>query len=88
MQSTGIIRKLDALGRITLPKELRKSFDLTDDEDFVEIFVDKDMIILKKYVSGDVFTGECDELIEYHGLRVSRNTIQKLIEIAGFCIGK
>ena len=29
-----------------------------------------------------------DELIEYHGLRVSRNTIQKLIEIAGFCIGK
>lgn len=45
MQSTGIIRKLDALGRITLPKELRKSFDLTDDEDFVEIFVDKDMII-------------------------------------------
>lgn len=46
MQSTGIIRRLDALGRITLPKELRNSFGLTDNKDSVEIFVDKGMIII------------------------------------------
>lgn len=86
MHSTGIIRKLDALGRITLPRELRNSFGLIDDEDSVEIFVDKGMIILKKYVPGDIFTGECEGLVEYNGLRVSKKTIRKLIETAGFCI--
>lgn len=86
MQSTGIIRRLDALGRITLPKELRNSFGLTDNKDSVEIFVDKGMIILKKYVPGDIFTGECEGLVEYNGVRVSKKTIRKLIETAGFCV--
>lgn len=88
MKSTGIIRRLDALGRITLPKELRKSFNLSDNKDSVEIFVDKDRIILKKYEAGDIFTGDCEDLVEYKGIRVSRNTVQKLIEIAGFHIRK
>ncbi len=88
MQSTGIIRRLDALGRITLPKELRNSFGLTDNKDSVEIFVDKGMIILKKYVPGDIFTGECEGLVEYNGVRVSKKTIRKLIETAGFCVNR
>lgn len=88
MQSTGIIRRLDALGRITLPKELRNSFGLTDNKDSVEIFVDKGMIILKKYVPGDIFTGECEGLVEYNGVRVSKKTIRKLIEAAGFCVNR
>ena len=88
MQSTGIIRRLDALGRRTLPKELRNSFGLTDNKDSVEIFVDKGMIILKKYVPGDIFTGECEGLVEYNGVRVSKKTIRKLIETAGFCVNR
>ena len=88
MQSTGIIRRLDALGRITLPKELRNSFGLTDNKDSVEIFVDKGMIILKKYVPGDIFTGECEGLVEYNGVRVSKKTIRKLIESAGCCVNR
>lgn len=48
MKSTGILRKVDELGRITLPIELRRSLDL-EVKDPVEIFIDGDQIILKKY---------------------------------------
>ena len=48
MKSTGIVRKLDELGRITLPIELRRSFDVNE-RDPLEIFVDDDQIILIKY---------------------------------------
>ncbi|MEA0564057.1 AbrB/MazE/SpoVT family DNA-binding domain-containing protein [Lysinibacillus irui] len=48
MKSTGILRKVDELGRITLPIELRRSLSL-DVKDPVEIFIDGDQIILKKY---------------------------------------
>ena len=46
MQSTGIVRKLDSLGRITLPMELRKSFDIGEREP-LEIFTEEDKIIIK-----------------------------------------
>ena len=46
MKSTGIVRKLDELGRITLPIELRRNFDVNE-RDPLEIFVDDDKIILK-----------------------------------------
>ncbi|MDF2524526.1 MAG: AbrB family transcriptional regulator [Clostridiales bacterium] len=48
MKATGIVRKLDELGRITLPIELRRTLDVTE-RDPLEIFVDDDAIILKKY---------------------------------------
>ena len=48
MKSTGIVRRLDELGRITLPIELRRNFDVNE-RDPLEIFVDDDKIILKKY---------------------------------------
>ena len=83
MQSTGIVRRLDSLGRITLPMELRKSFDIGDREP-LEIFTEEDRIIIKKYNPSDVFTGECEDLIEYKGKKVSRDTIRELARIAGF----
>ena len=48
MKSTGIVRRLDELGRITLPIELRRNFDVNE-RDPLEIFVDDDKIILKKF---------------------------------------
>lgn len=83
MQSTGIVRKLDSLGRITLPMELRKSFDIGDREP-LEIFTEGDKIIVKKYNPSDIFTGQCEDLIEYKGKRVSRDTIKELARIAGY----
>ena len=83
MQSTGIVRRLDSLGRITLPMELRKSFDIGDREP-LEIFTEEDRIIIKKYNPSDVFTGKCEDLIEYKGKKVSRDSIRELCRIGGF----
>lgn len=82
MKATGIVRNLDNLGRITLPIELRRSLDI-DIKDPVEIFVDGDCIILKKYEPADIFTGEKEDLIEFHGKMVSKATISELAKIAG-----
>lgn len=82
MKTTGVIRRLDELGRITLPIELRRNFQI-EEKDPLEIFVDGDCIILKKYQDCDIFTGSKDDLIEYEGKMVSRETVRKLAELAG-----
>ncbi len=82
MKSTGIVRKLDELGRITLPIELRRTLGITEREE-LEIFVDDDKIILAKYEPQDIFTGDKRGLIEYHGKKVSRKNIQEMAKIAG-----
>ena len=48
MKNTGVVRRLDELGRITLPMELRKVFNI-EERDSLEIYVEDDKIILKKY---------------------------------------
>ena len=85
MKSTGIVRKIDALGRMVLPSELRANFNLKEG-DALEIFTSNDMIVLKKYTPADIFTGEMDNLIEYKGKKVSVNTIKELARIAGLKI--
>lgn len=81
MKSTSIVRKLDDLGRITIPIELRRNLNVSE-RDPLEIFVDDDKIILMKYNSSDIFTGEEDELIEYCGKKVSRKSIIELAKLA------
>lgn len=85
MKPTGIVRRLDELGRITLPIELRRNFQL-EEKDAVEIFVDGDSIILKKYESSDIFTGSGEDLVEYKGKLVSRESIIELAKLAGLRI--
>ncbi len=82
MKATGIVRNLDNLGRVTLPIELRRNLNL-DIKDPVEIFVEEDKIILKKYEPSDVFNGQKEDLFEYEGKMVSRATIQELAKLAG-----
>ena len=79
MKSTGIVRRLDELGRITLPIELRRNFDVNERDPL------DDKIILKKYNPADIFTGEdMDDLIDYKGKKVSRKSIIELAKLAGF----
>jgi transcriptional pleiotropic regulator of transition state genes len=61
MKATGIVRKTDELGRIVLPMELRNTLELKDN-DRVEIFVDEDTIVLRKYKRGCNFCGSLDAL--------------------------
>ena len=56
MRATGVVRKVDELGRIVLPKELRDIYDINI-KDSLEIFVDGERIILKKYEPACVFCG-------------------------------
>lgn len=82
IKNTGIVRRLDELGRITLPIELRRNLDLNE-KDPVEIYVSEDTIILKKFEPVDTFTGSRENLIEYKGKLVSMESIKELAKIAG-----
>lgn len=82
MKSTGIVRKVDELGRIVLPIELRRNLDINE-KDALEIFVDDDKIVLKKYEPTDIFTGSMDDLIDYKGKKVSVQSIKELARLAG-----
>ncbi|MCL2703094.1 MAG: AbrB/MazE/SpoVT family DNA-binding domain-containing protein [Defluviitaleaceae bacterium] len=87
MKSTGIVRKVDELGRIVLPIELRKTLSINE-RDPLEIFTNNDTIVLKKYIPTDVFTGDMEDLVEYRGLKVSLNSIKELARIAGYKLEK
>ena len=82
MKDTGIVRKLDELGRITLPIELRRTLHLAE-RDSIEISTKDDKIILQKYEPVDIFTGEREDLIEYHGKKVSKKSIIEMAGLAG-----
>lgn len=82
MKATGVVRPLDEVGRITLPMELRKSLNL-EERAPLEIFVDEDRIILKKYTPSDIFTGSMEDLVEYRGKKVSKESIIELAKLAG-----
>ena len=77
MKSTGIVRKIDELGRLVLPKELRSTLKIHE-RDSLEIFVEDSMIVLKKYEPSCIFCGEMDGLTSYKGHNVCRNCIEKL----------
>ncbi|MCL2508635.1 MAG: AbrB/MazE/SpoVT family DNA-binding domain-containing protein [Oscillospiraceae bacterium] len=78
MKSLGIVRRIDPVGRIVLPKELRRMFDLEDNEDAVEIFVDSDKIILKKYEPSCIFCDTADDVIEFSGKKICRECLAKI----------
>lgn len=82
MKSTGIVRKLDELGRITLPIELRRTLGVSE-RDSLEIFVDEEKIVLQKYEPSDIFNGGREDLIDYCGKKVSKATIVDLARRAG-----
>ena len=79
MKSTGIIRKVDDLGRIVLPIELRRMLDIAE-RDEIEIFVESDRIILRKYEPACIFCGSSHGLKILHGKNVCRTCAGKLSE--------
>ncbi|MDR0936067.1 MAG: AbrB/MazE/SpoVT family DNA-binding domain-containing protein [Oscillospiraceae bacterium] len=79
MKSLGIVRQMDNLGRIVIPIELRKTFDI-DPRDSVEIFTEGDKIILQKYHSACTFCGAADELIRFSGKNICPDCLQQLKE--------
>ena len=71
MKSTGIVRHVDELGRIVIPKEMRKKMNI-DNNDPVEIFVDGDKIILTKYSPYCAFCQSEDSITEFKGRKICK----------------
>lgn len=78
MRSTGMLRPVDQNGRIVLPMELRKQFDIKNDIDSLEIFTEDDKIILKKYQPCCIFCGELENVVSMKGHLVCVACIDKL----------
>jgi transcriptional pleiotropic regulator of transition state genes len=79
MKSTGIVRNVDDLGRIVLPIEIRRTFDLAV-KDQVEIYTDNDMIILKKFQRNCIFCKSPEDITEYKGKAVCAKCMAELKE--------
>ena len=77
MKATGITRKIDELGRIVLPIEIRKNLDINS-RDAVEIFVDADKIILKKYHPACIFCGNASDVKHYGEKLICTSCIEKI----------
>lgn len=80
MKATGIVRQLDSLGRIVLPIELRRTMDINA-RDSVEIFVDQNSIILKKFLPCCVFCDRTTDLHTYLGKLVCNSCCSSLQDI-------
>ncbi len=77
MKSTGIVRKVDELGRIVLPIELRRTLGI-DQKDALEIYVDETTIMLKKYEPACIFCGSADGVEEFKGKCVCEHCRKEL----------
>lgn len=82
MKATGIVRKVDELGRIVIPMELRRTIGIGE-KDPLEIFVNGEQIILRKYAPGCAITGATDDLVSFAGKQYSREAIRQLARAAG-----
>ncbi len=77
MKSTGIVRKVDELGRVVIPIELRRTMSI-EEKDALEIYVDGDKIILRKYEPACVFCGNADDIENYRGKNVCCTCIKTI----------
>ena len=77
MKSTGIVRKVDELGRIVLPIELRRTLDIAE-KDPLEIYSDGSSIVLKKYEPACIFCGSAKDVIHYKEKNICASCMKEL----------
>jgi transcriptional pleiotropic regulator of transition state genes len=66
LKSTGIVRSLDALGRVVIPKEIRRTLNI-EEQDSVEVFINGDQVVLRKYEPGCMLCGNVEDLRNIKG---------------------
>ena len=77
MKSTGIIRRVDELGRVVIPIEIRNQFNISE-KDPIEIYVNGSSIVLKKLEENCIFCNNTDDLIEYNNKLICKECVKKL----------
>lgn len=80
MKATGIVRRVDQLGRIVLPKELKENLEI-DKKDPLEIYVDEETVILMKYQPGCTLGGGLEDLVTMNEKNVCGNCIDELDDL-------
>mgnify|MGYP005792504327 FL=1 len=80
MKSTGIVRKVDELGRVVIPIEIRNQFNIAE-KDPIEIYVDGSSIVLKKYEPNCIFCGSTENLISYNDKLICENCSKKISKL-------
>lgn len=81
IKSTGIVRKVDELGRVVIPIELRRTLGI-EEKDALEIYVDSEKIILKKYEPACIFCGNAEDVQNFKGKNVCRQCATSMSSIA------
>lgn len=77
MRSTGIFRRIDSLGRFVLPKELRKTLNINQN-DYLQIYLEGDTIVLKKSQFSCVLCGNSDDLSDFHEKKICAKCLEEL----------
>jgi len=77
MKATGITRKIDELGRIVLPMEIRRSLGIGE-KDALEIYVEDEKIILKKYRQSCAFCGSDENIVEFKSKFICADCVGQL----------
>ena len=77
MKDTGILRPVDALGRVVIPVEIRRSLGIKT-EDFLEVYLQGDKVILQKHEDSCVFCGSTENIENVRGKNVCRNCLKEI----------
>lgn len=80
MKSTGIVRKVDELGRIVLPIEMRRTLDIAE-KDSLEIYVEGNAVILKKYKPSCIFCDSNKDVVQFKGKNVCPKCLREMAEL-------
>ena len=78
VKATGIVRKVDELGRIVLPIELRRTLDIAE-KDAIEIYVEGTSIVLKKYQPSCIFCGDAKKVVDFKGKNICSKCLRELL---------
>lgn len=81
MKATGIVRRVDELGRVVIPIELRRVFGI-EEKDGLEIYTDNDLIVLRKHEPACVFCGSADEVAIFKGKNVCKECLLAMTQKA------
>ena len=77
MKSTGMVRRVDELGRVVIPKEIRNKLGI-EEKDPLDIYIDGFSIVLRKSQSNCIFCGNTKELIEYKDKLICKKCINNI----------
>ena len=77
MKATGIVRPVDPLGRVVIPVELRRNLNIKTD-DSLEVFVDGEYIMLKKYEPACIFCGNAKDVENIRGKNVCKDCLEEM----------